>query len=57
MKYMTNDGIEFYVVPDNAICVLEGFHPDCFECCPDTEEYICTPDKCPYYEEADNGEK
>lgn len=54
MRYMTDDGVEFYIVPDSALCALEGYHPDCFDCCPCTEEDVCTPDSCIYYEEVWN---
>lgn len=48
MDYMTDDGVEFYVVPDSARCALEGEHPDCFDCCPLTKEDVCKPYSCIY---------
>ena len=51
MKYVTDDGVEFFVVSDCAMCAIEGYHPDCFDICPITEEVVCTPYICIHYEE------
>lgn len=51
MKYITDDAVEFFVVPDCAWCALEGDHPDRFFECPRTGELLCRPYSCIHYEE------
>lgn len=58
MEYRTPDGVEFFVLPDNARCMIEGVHPDCLNSCPDVSDTgygvfstVCTPYNCMFYEE------
>ena len=59
MTVMTDDGIEIFVLPDSARCILCGENPlDADECpeCPDTRgrEGVCYPSYCNYYTEREN---
>lgn len=55
MKYITSDGVEFYIVPDCARCVWAGEHPDNMDSCPAGDD-ICRPDSCDYYMERDEAD-
>lgn len=55
MRYKTHDGVEFFVLPDNARCKIKGVHPDYLYSCPNTGygicNTVCSPDNCMFYEE------
>lgn len=55
MEYRTPDGIEFFILPDNAKCRYAGTHPDRMETCPlcrfDRFGDVCIPEECGHYSE------
>ena len=42
MKYRTNDGVEFFVLPDGARCTYTKKHPDNMDTCPKDGGDICS---------------
>ena len=57
MEYRTNDGVEFFVLPDGARCTYTKKHPDNMETCPKDDGDICVPEECGYYKEYDGYER
>lgn len=54
MRYQTNDGVTFHVLPDEAECTYVHKHPDNIEECPVCiagDGSICIPESCEYYTE------
>lgn len=51
MQYETTDGVEFYILPDDAVCELVNKHPDDIDRCPFDGGDVCIPEICIYYQE------
>lgn len=53
MEFITEDGIEFLVVPDAAVCKLTQKNPMDMDDCPCGLK-VCCPETCEYYKEVRN---
>ena len=57
MTIKTDDGINIYVLPDNAKCKLCGLDPFYAEVCPLSNCSICYPNYCEFYSEESEEEE
>ena len=51
MEYRTQDGIRFFVLPEEARCTYVKKHPDNMLICPKDGGDVCIPEECGYYHE------